>query len=319
LLHLPSSMARPRKLFETLRAQILETPHHLSWPTQLATRNEAEWDHRHTQRVLTQMTSCPEITRFKRLIMAKKSTTKRRMLEWIYRPKAYQSFETEFEEMRDARRALREQVSLTEIGNLGEDIAWDWLRAVDACSEARFQVTASGRPAPGSKEGSFDYVFNYGDDFGLEVKNELAPLKRPILKSKLVLAEEMRVRPIFLVRRMHQNHARTIAAKNGVALAWGVQFVPESLRAPAELLAGRYGLPIRVGRPTATEMRWSASRFVDARLKEFIFDRVRPNASGGTNLSEAETDEILGSLKVDLRRSRAEWDAVRPTCEWVEE
>jgi hypothetical protein len=261
-------MARPRRLFETLRSQILETPYHLSWPTQLATRNEAGWQHRHTKRVLEQVKKCPDIKRFQRLVMPKKRTTERRMREWIYRPAAYTAFESELEQMLAARRALRTSEAIVEIGDWGEDIAWEWLRTVDDFTDAKFQVTASGRPAPGSKEHSFDFVFNFFDDFGLEVKNEIAPMKSPILKSRLVLAERMEVRPLFLVRRVVRSQSRAIAAKGGVVCEWGVQFVPESLREPAEFLATRYGLPIRVGRPTWEEMTSSALGFADTQAAE---------------------------------------------------
>ncbi|MBI3568905.1 MAG: hypothetical protein HY084_11970 [Gemmatimonadetes bacterium] len=231
--------------------------------TQLATRNEAAWDHYQVLRAVKKLSERRDLRTMTRTIFSKKRR------DVLLRPAAYANYHGEYREMRAARRALRGRAAADAIGSWGEDIAIEWLETADVHDHAQLQVTASGRAALGATESSFDLTFEWGGrGYGVEVKNQMAPLSFLDVDKKLKLATAMNVRPIFLARRVERYEGQKIAAAGGYVVTWGMQFVPESLREPAEFLSTTYGLPFRVGRPTWDEMLRASHGFFDALLEE---------------------------------------------------
>ena len=254
---------KPGPLFEILREQVLETPYHLSWPQQLACRNEATWTHRQVFAAATRLAAAREIVGWEEKIFSKGKP------ELMLRPSAYSDYAEELSDMRRARREMRKSSATAAIGAWGETIAYEWLQEFDLLQHPGFQVTASGDPVEGATEPSFDFVFDGIEEFGLEVKNRLSPFTASDAKKIVELAKKMQVRPVIMARRVERDVAKRFAKAKGLMITWGVQFVPEWLREPAEVLIRTYGLPMYVGRPSEFDIVMSTEGFRDMLNEEY--------------------------------------------------
>lgn len=83
-----------------------------------------------------------------------------------------------------------------------------------------------------------------GEQYGVEIKNQLGYIDQTEFGIKLRMCEYLRVRPLFIARMMPKNYIETVRRAGGFSLILGNQHYPLLGEPLAERVRAVLGLPV---------------------------------------------------------------------------